>query len=120
MPQEDADNHVITQTKIRNEIHCMARVKTHEIRLKIDTGAKCNVLPLGLFKKVQKRETINKAKVVNLFAYGGERFSTLGTADLQCKIGYTIRLLTFQTSDCDFRPKRCIAAESCQAGHGCL
>ena len=26
----------------------------------------------------------------------------------------------WQTSDSDFRPKRCIAAESCQAGQGCL
>ena len=99
MLQEDADIHVITQTKIRNEIHCTARVNTHEIRLKIDTGAKCNVLPLDLFKKVQKRETINKAKAVNLVAYGGERFSTLGTVDLQCKIGDTTRLLTFQVLD---------------------
>ena len=67
--------------------------------MKIDTGAKCNVLPLDLFKKVQKRETINKAKAVNLVAYGGERFSALGTVDLQCKIGDTTRLLTFQVLD---------------------
>ena len=99
MLQEDADIHVITQTKIRNEIHCTARVNTQEIRLKIDTGAKCNVLPLDLLKKVQKKETINKAKAVNLVAYGGERFLTLGTADLQCKIGDTTCLLTFQVLD---------------------
>ena len=99
MLQEDADIHVITQTKIRNVIHCTARVNTHEIRLKINTGAKCNVLPLDLFKKVQQREMINKAKAVNLVAYGGKGFSTLGTADLQCKIGDTTRLLTFQVLD---------------------
>ena len=123
MLQEDADIHVITQTKIRNEIHCTARVNTHEIRLKIDTGARCNVLPLDLFTKVQKKETITKAKAVNLVAYGGERVPTLGTADLQCKIGDRTRLLTFQvldrlSSDSDFRPKRRSAAESCQAGQG--
>ena len=82
--------------KTRNEIHCTARVNTHEIRLKIDTGAKCNVISLDLFRKVQKKETINKAKAVNLVAYGGERLSALGTADLQSKIGDTTRLLTFQ------------------------
>jgi len=59
--------------------------------LKIDTGAKCNVIFLDLFRKVQKKETINKAKAVNLVAYGGERLSALGTADLQCKIGDTTR-----------------------------
>ena len=32
-------------------------------------------------------------------AYGGERFLTLGTADLQCKIGDTTCLLTFQVLD---------------------
>ena len=98
MLQENANIHVITQTKIRNEIHCTARFNTHKIRLKIDTGAKCSLLPLDLFKKVQKKETI-KAKAVNLVAYGGERFSTLGTADLQCKIGDTTHLLTFQVLD---------------------
>ena len=67
--------------------------------MKIDTGAKCNVLPHDLFTKVQKRETINKAKAVNLVAYGGDRFSTLGAVDLQCKIGDTTRLLTFQVLD---------------------
>ena len=76
MLQEDVDIHVTTQTKIRNEIHCTARVNTHEIRLKIDTGAKCNVVPLDLFKKVQKREMIHKAKAVNLVAYGGENFQS--------------------------------------------
>ena len=50
MLQEDADIHVITQTKIRNEIHCTVRVNTHEIGLKIDTGAKY-VLPLYLFQE---------------------------------------------------------------------
>ena len=108
MLQEDADIHVITQTKIRNEIHCMVRVNTHEIRLKIDTGAKCNILPLDLFKKVQKRETIKKVKAVNLVAYGGERFSTLGTADLQCKIGDTTHLLTFQVLDRQATPILCL------------
>ena len=47
---------------------------------------------------MQKKETI-KAKAVNLVACGGERFSTLGTADLQCKIGDTTPLLTFQVID---------------------
>ena len=82
MLQEDADIYVNTQTLTQNEIHGTATVNTHEIRLKIDTGAKSNVLPLGLFKKVQKKETINKAKAVNLVAYGGDRFPTLGMADL--------------------------------------
>ena len=53
---------------------------------------------MTFFKKMQKKETI-KAKAVNLVAYGGERFSTLGTADLQCKIGDTTPLLIFQVID---------------------
>ena len=52
---------------------------------------------------MQKKETI-KAKAVNLVAYGGERFSTLGTVDLQCKIGDTTRLLTFQVLDRQVTP----------------
>ena len=49
---------------------------------------------------------------------------TLGTADIQCKIGDTTRLFTFQVLDRQATPilglNDDFAAESCQAGQGCL
>ena len=96
---EDWEVHALTQASRRNEIHCTAHVNAESLRLKIDTGAKCNVLPLDQLNKVRKNEVINKAKAVNLVAYGGDRFSTLGTVDLQCKIGTETQLITFQVVD---------------------
>ncbi|KAL8611232.1 hypothetical protein ACOMHN_013663 [Nucella lapillus] len=98
-PAEDWELHALTQKPRRNEIHCTAIINGGDLKLKIDTGAKCNVLPLYELKKVQARETINKAKAINLVAYGGERFSTLGSVDLLCKIGDHKETLTFQVID---------------------
>ncbi|KAL8605021.1 hypothetical protein ACOMHN_018823 [Nucella lapillus] len=74
-------------------------INSRDIDLKIDTGAKCNVLPLQYYKQVKAEEAINKQQAVNLIAYGGERFSTLGTVDLLCKIGNISETITFQVID---------------------
>lgn len=91
--------HGLSHNLTKNEIYCTARINSRDINLKIDTGAKCNVLPLQHFKQVKAKEAINKAKAVNLIAYGGERFSTLGTVDLLSKIGEISEIITFQVID---------------------
>ncbi|KAK7096598.1 hypothetical protein V1264_005875 [Littorina saxatilis] len=96
---EDWEVHAVMQTQHQNEIHCTATINARNIRLKIDTGAKCNVLPLSHFQKVKATENINKSKAVTLVAYGGDRFSTLGTVDLHCRIGDTMQMITFQVID---------------------
>ena len=57
-----------------------------EAELKIDTGAKCNVMTLNLLKRVRCEEKIDKSKSVKSIAYGGNTFSTLGTVELNCQI----------------------------------
>jgi hypothetical protein len=97
-PDQEADVLAITQLPSKNEIHCTAAVNKRSIKLKVDTGAKCNVLPLDIFRQV-KKETINKLASVHLVAYGGDRFSTLGITVLRCQIGRRSELITFQVID---------------------
>jgi hypothetical protein len=66
----DQTVYAITQCRSKNEIHCTATVNACNIKLKVDTGAKCNVLPLDIFQQVKKKETINKQAAVHLVAYG--------------------------------------------------
>ncbi|KAL8573730.1 hypothetical protein ACOMHN_019004 [Nucella lapillus] len=97
--EEDWEVHGLSHNLRKNEIHCTASINSRDIDLKIDTGSKCNVLPLQYYKQVKAEEAINKQQAVNLIAYGGERFSTLGTVDLLCKIGNISETITFQVID---------------------
>ena len=91
--------YAITQLRSNNEIHCTATVNARNIKLKVDTGAKCNVLPLDIYEQVRKAETINKRAAVHLVAYGGDRFATLGTTILRCQIGRRSEIIMFQVID---------------------
>ena len=70
-----------------------------EAELKIDTGAKCNVMTLNLFKRVRCDENIDKSKSVKLVAYGGNTFFTLGTVELNCQINSIQYKLEFHIVD---------------------
>ena len=97
------DIHTINESlKTKNEIHCLANINEEQIRLKIDTGAKCNVLPIHIVKKLGVK--INEREKVNLVAYGGYKFSTLGTANIETKIGNLNSEIRFQVIDKDATP----------------
>ena len=53
-----------------------------KLTVKLDTGAKCNVLPLYVVNKLQRQCTINTRKRANLIAFGGTTISTVGVATL--------------------------------------
>ena len=63
-----------------------------QVELKIDTGAKCNVITLDLFNWISRGEEINKSGSVQLVAYGRDTFTTLGTANFDCHLGSTDRI----------------------------
>ena len=56
-------------------------------------------MALSLFKRIKDSEIINKSKSVELVAYGGYTFSTLGTLEMNCHIQSTIHRLEFQIMD---------------------
>ena len=53
--------------------------------MKVDTGAKCNVMSLNTFKRLNNGEQlVQQKKAASLVAYGGTRIETNGIATLQC------------------------------------
>ena len=53
------------------------------VKIKIDTGAKCNVITLDIFKRISHNKKIDKTKAAQLVAYGGDTLTTLGSVNLE-------------------------------------
>lgn len=79
----------------KNEIHCTLRVHGTDVNLKVDTGAKCNVMPYSLYQHINRGERINTHKAVNLVAYGGDTINTRGEVLLPCRKNGTVHMLSF-------------------------
>lgn len=78
----NAVNHYSAMNK--QEIHCSLTVNGKPLELKIDTGAKCNVISIETYRAVNKEEKINETSKATLVAYGGTVIETKGTVMLQC------------------------------------
>ncbi|XP_028415850.1 uncharacterized protein K02A2.6-like [Dendronephthya gigantea] len=89
----------LNKVRDKKEILCSSKINGHEMKLKVDTGARCNVMSLKLFKVLRDGERINKSKSVELVAFGGHTFSTLGTVCLNCRINSKVYSLEFQIVD---------------------
>jgi len=63
----------------KSEIYCAMEINGEPVEIKIDTGAKCNVITLDIFKRISRNEKINKMKPVQLVAYGGDTLTTQGS-----------------------------------------
>lgn len=48
------------------------------MKLKVDTGARCNVMPFELFKQIRRSEQIDNSCPVQLVSYSGDSIETLG------------------------------------------
>ncbi len=58
-----------------------------QLKVKVDTGAKCNVVSKRMLNSLTQTTPINTTERVNLVAYGGETIDTEGTTVLQCVRG---------------------------------
>ncbi|XP_046558199.1 uncharacterized protein LOC124267324 [Haliotis rubra] len=86
------------------EAYATLLANNEEIRLKVDTGAKCNVLPLSWFKKVRDKEKISKQHIVTLVSYGGSSLKTLGRTQIKCRFKDREELLTFHVIEQQLKP----------------
>lgn len=72
----------------KQEIFVDLNVNNQMIKLKVDTGAKCNVMTKETLRSIafsQKQPVrIDSSKRVKLVAYGGDSFYTIGCAQLEC------------------------------------
>ncbi len=71
-----------------------------QLKVKVDTGAKCNVVSKRMLNSLNQTTPINTAERVNLVAYGGEMIDTEGTTVLQGVRGE----FTFHVVDRDVKP----------------
>ena len=100
----DDDNFVIETVEMpnmQNEINVTAVYEKNEFEMKIDSGAKCNVISLETIRKfaVKDKVSIKSKEKVNLISYSGDKISTLGTCMLVCEVSGSKVPLTFQVVD---------------------
>lgn len=71
-----------------------------QLSVKINTGAKCNVLSRASLQQTHPAAHINPGKKANIVAFGGHIIQTLGAAD----VNFTSSLLQFQVVDRNVKP----------------
>ena len=69
------------------------------VEIKIDTGAKCNVITLDIFKRISRNEKIDKTRAVQLVAYGGDTLTTMGSVMFEVHLPSMSRNLEFRVVD---------------------
>ena len=74
------DSHLMHRSDIFSNVH----INGKPVELKVDTGAKCNVMPADLFAQVRQHEKLQSSQGTKLVAYGGEEIHTAGIALLSC------------------------------------
>ena len=82
-------NFVIESVEIRNaqnEIHGTAEVFSKSLELKIDSGAKCNVISLETLKALNIPFKIDSSRKANLVSFSNNVMKTLGICELNCNI----------------------------------
>ena len=86
-----------TAKKIDREGHCFVTVNDKQLNLKVDTGAKCNVMSLHTYRLFRHTEELHMPiKQVNLVAFGGSMIKPIGTVTLPCKLNEQLYNLQFQ------------------------
>ena len=70
----------------KTELHSTLSVNGTEFEVKIDTGAKCNVICHDLFKSIASSEDLNISQQTQLIAFGGSTLTTLGSTELNCLV----------------------------------
>ena len=100
---QDDDLFVIDATTSKpgrkSKIYCTMEINDQPVEIKIDTGAKCNVITLDIFEKIYRKKKIDKTKAVQLVAYGGDTLTTLGSVKLEVHLPPMSRNLEFHVID---------------------
>jgi hypothetical protein len=68
----------------KDELLKTVMVNDTEISMKVDTGAKCNVMSLETLKKLGAESKIDGEDKAKLISYSGDPIFTLGTVQLAC------------------------------------
>ncbi|XP_037119455.1 uncharacterized protein LOC119130054 isoform X2 [Syngnathus acus] len=81
--------------KNRDEGFVTLHVHGKPIEMKIDTGAKCNVMAKDMFVQLSEGNIIPCGRSTNLVAYGGSKIETAGLVSLSCYLNEQQHTLPF-------------------------
>ncbi len=68
----------------KGEIFASIAINNQKHEVKIDTGAKCNVMSEAVMKQHKLESSLNTDNRIKLIAYGGTTFETIGTVSITC------------------------------------
>lgn len=88
----------------KEEIFCTVYVNGKSLELKVDTGAKCNVLSNDALAQVRRKEKLDTSRRTRLIAYGGDEISSAGSVHLSCQSAHQSYDLQFQVVDREVQP----------------
>ena len=97
-PEDLMQNFVIESVEIpnsQNEIHITANILNSPLELKVDSGAKCNVISIETLKALRIPFEIDSTKKVNHISYSNNTITTLSTCHLNCSISGQNTILKF-------------------------
>ena len=105
---EDRPSFVIdtinSRLKLRKFIQSLKLINDRNVKLKVDTGARCNVMPLELFKQMRRSEGIDNSCPVQLVSYSGDYIQTLGETVFKGSFAGKIHNLKFHIIDKAAKP----------------
>ncbi|GFR85648.1 Gag polyprotein [Elysia marginata] len=79
-----------------NELFVETTINSLKVRLKVDTGAQANILPLKLFKELNKKATIKMMKTKQKpTSYSGDKIQVVG----KCTLNVMETALQFYVTD---------------------
>ena len=80
-------NSVQTDDNYKTEGQITVKINDKALELKVDTGAKCNVISFDTYKVMrQKEEMYMPHKQVKLVAFGGAMIKPIGAVNLHCRL----------------------------------
>lgn len=88
-------------------------INDRTVRFQLDTGAKCNVLPLTTFKELGLNCDQLALSKTNLKSYSGHRVKPVGNIILQCKYQDHVSYNSFEVVDLPSEP--ILGSASCSA-----
>jgi hypothetical protein len=71
----------------------------HTVKVKLDTGAQVNVMPIEVYKTIDINAKKLKPTNTKLTAYGGNKIEVLGRCQLKCRYKNSVRILDFYVVD---------------------
>jgi GTPase SAR1 family protein len=95
---------VVDTGEEKEDIFCKVYINGKPLELKVDTGAKCNVLSSDALTEVRRKERLNTSRRTRLVAYGGDEIPSAGSVYLSCLSACQPYDLRFQAVERDVQP----------------